>query len=124
MIDMDFFKSINDSWGHEQGDRVLQAVARTLRERIRGQDLLARWGGEEFLVALAGTARKGALQAAEQLRRAVEMTALQVDGATISVTITVGVAQYQAKEDLQTAITRADNQLYEGKRAGRNRVSG
>ncbi|MBN1196624.1 MAG: diguanylate cyclase [Candidatus Aminicenantes bacterium] len=124
MIDMDLFKSINDTWGHEQGDRVLQAVARTLRERIRGQDLLARWGGEEFLVALAGTARKGALQAAEQLRRAVEITALQVDGATISVTITVGVAQYKPKEDLQTVITRADNQLYEGKRAGRNRVSG
>lgn len=124
MIDMDNFKSINDTWGHEQGDRVLQTVARILRERIRGQDLLARWGGEEFLVALADTDREGAMRAAEQFRRAVETTALEVDGSTVSVTITIGVSQYQPKEDLQAAITRADDQLYAGKRAGRNRVSG
>jgi len=124
MIDMDHFKSINDTWGHEQGDKMLQAVARALRERIRGQDLLARWGGEEFLVALADTPREGAMQAAEQLRRAVETKALPVNGNKVSVTITIGVAQYQPQEDLQAAITRADDQLYKGKRAGRNRVAG
>jgi len=124
MIDMDHFKAINDHWGHEQGDRVLQSVAGTLKDRIRGQDLLARWGGEEFLVVMADTNREGALRAAELLRRQVETSDIHVDNQKVPLTITIGVAQYQPGEDPQAAITRADNRLYEGKNAGRNRVAG
>ena len=124
MIDMDHFKTINDNQGHDLGDRVLQKVAGILKARLRAQDLLARWGGEEFLIALADTDHNGALRAAEQFRAAVEDGGLSSASAAMPVTITVGVAQYQPGEDLQSLITRADDQLYVGKRAGRNRVAG
>ena len=124
MIDMDHFKSINDNQGHELGDRVLQEVARILQGRIRSQDLVARWGGEEFLIALADTNRSGALKAAEQLRDAVEKSGRSGFSPENPVTITLGVAQYQPGEDLQSLITRADDRLYVGKREGRNRVAG
>lgn len=124
MIDMDHFKAINDKRGHDLGDRVLQSVARVLAKRIRGQDLLARWGGEEFLIALADTDHDGALKAAEQFRRAVEKEGSSGSSPDTPVTITVGVARYEPGEDLQSLITRADDRLYVGKRAGRNRVAG
>jgi len=124
MIDMDHFKRVNDSRGHDEGDRVLQAVAHTLRNRIRAQDLLARWGGEEFLIALADTDHAGAMNAAEQFRRAVEKETASSRSAGTPATITVGVARYEPGEDLQSLITRADDRLYVGKRAGRNRVAG
>ena len=122
MIDMDGFKSINDTLGHNQGDRVLRQVARALRSRTRGQDLLARWGGEEFLVALSGADRNAAFKAAEKYRKTVEE--LELPPKHPRITITIGLAIYNADEDVQKTITRADNHLYAGKQAGRNRVVG
>jgi len=124
MIDLDHFKGVNDRRGHATGDQVLQRVAKVLRQRIRAQDLLARWGGEEFLVALADTDLKGARQAAEQFRAAVEAANFSSGAAGIPVTVTVGVSRYRKGEELTAAITRADDLLYAGKKKGRNRVEG
>ena len=122
MIDMDNFKSINDTLGHTKGDQVLRLVARTLRSCTRGQDLLAHWGGEAFLVALSGTDRNNAFKAAEKYRNVVE--ALDRPKKSPEITITIGLAIYTAGEDIQKTITRADDHVQAGKKAGRNRVVG
>ncbi len=124
MADIDHFKNVNDSYGHDAGDRVLQEVSRTLREQVRAQDLLARWGGEEFLIALADTNLEGARIAAEKFRLAVELHGSPEDMELERVTITVGVSVYTPDRELEAVITEADNRLYEGKESGRNCVVG
>lgn len=120
MFDVDRFKRFNDEHGHDQGDRVLQAIAASLRQALRKYDLACRYGGEEFLAILPGTAAEGAFSVAERLRRDVEECS--VDG--LKVTISLGVATVPdilagAPEDLVAA---ADSALYRAKAGGRNRV--
>ena len=118
MADIDHFKQINDSLGHEAGDQVLQQVSQALAKGVRDVDHLARWGGEEFLVVLPGTDEVEAAQVAERLRQAVD--ALQLPSRHVSMTF--GVSEVRENESAEHAISRADAALYEGKRAGRNRV--
>jgi diguanylate cyclase len=122
LCDLDHFKGINDSRGHETGDVVLKAVSRALSASIRDIDHLARWGGEEFLAVLPDTDAASAQRVAERLRADVEALNLSVGGTPLTVSVTLGVATQRAGESAEQAIARADAALYEGKRGGRNRV--
>ncbi len=124
MIDLDKFKSINDRFGHDAGDAVLREFSRRLQENIRGVDLVARFGGEEFFVAMPDIDHAAAAQAAERIRRAVEHTPFPVPGGAIDVTVSVGVAIAGAADaDAEAIIKRADSALYAAKDTGRNRVT-
>ena len=118
MIDIDHFKEINDAHGHDVGDAVLVAVTRTLETQVRPRDLVARWGGEEFLLLLPEADLAAARDIAERCRLAVEQA--RPDG--IAVTATFGVAELVDDEPASGVVRRADVALYDGKHAGRNRV--
>ncbi len=123
LLDIDHFKRVNDTHGHPFGDTVLQAVATVLRDNTRTGDEVARWGGEEFVVWLPHTPLDAARAAAEKIRRKIEAVPLRAaDGGAVGVTASIGVAQLLAGEDLEHAVSRADECLYKAKRSGRNRV--
>lgn len=118
LIDVDEFKSINDDYGHEVGDAVIRGFAAILSDTVREVDLAARWGGDEFLVATPGVDLRSARHAAQRCRRAIERAPV----AGVSVTATVGIAEYVPGQGIEDAISRADAMLYRAKAAGRNRV--
>jgi two-component system cell cycle response regulator len=122
LIDIDFFKKINDTYGHPIGDSVLRKVAGIVRKTIRTVDIPARYGGEEFAVVLVGTDARGAMKMAERLRKSVADAKFSAGGDTFSVTISIGISTYtkdvKGKEIL---IERADKALYDAKGSGRNR---
>jgi diguanylate cyclase (GGDEF)-like protein len=120
MCDIDHFKAVNDTYGHETGDVVLKKVAAVLLEEIRDQDKAARWGGEEFLLLLPDTEGKGAITLAEKLRVAIGSLKTEVDGVTLQVTMTFGAALSTKNIDFDEVIRRADTALYQGKESGRN----
>jgi diguanylate cyclase (GGDEF)-like protein len=120
LADLDHFKILNDRCGHDTGDRVLRACVDGWRGVLRGGDLLARIGGEEFLVILPGTPSTGAEALAERLRRAT--AAVAVPGLVVPVSASFGVAAWAAEEPLEAAFRRADAALYRAKAAGRDRV--
>jgi two-component system, cell cycle response regulator len=120
-VDVDHFKPINDSLGHEAGDQVLVEVARRLEGAVRGGDELARWGGDEFVAILPGTDKAGALRAAERLRAAVSESPIPVAGQELPVTISVGWAHW-AGDTPDDLLARADRALYRAKDAGRDTV--
>lgn len=122
IADIDHFKNINDTHGHDCGDHVLTSIADIMRAVIREQDMLARWGGEEFLFLLPETDTAGAAILAEKIRKTVESERIAYQDTAISVTLTFGVAPYDPETDIDVSIKRADAALYEGKRGGRNRV--
>lgn len=122
MIDLDFFKEVNDRHGHAAGDQVLQAFARVSQSDLRATDCFARYGGEEFVLFLAETPLEGAMVKAERIRRGIGQTAFPELGAGRNVTVSIGVAQYQPPEDIAATLARADAALYQAKSAGRNRV--
>ncbi|MBO0987513.1 GGDEF domain-containing protein [Delftia acidovorans] len=119
--DIDHFKRINDSWGHDCGDRVLQAVAQTLQQHVRNDDLVSRFGGEEFVLLLMRTTPQEAELVAQRIR-----AQLSADGYVLAagqrVTISFGIAPVAANTALTDALTRADGLLYAAKQAGRDRV--
>ena len=119
MLDIDHFKTINDTFGHQAGDHVLIEIASRLRRSLRGSDMVARWGGEEFVVLLRDCALPDALRLAEEIRAAIAELPFGTMG---SLTVSVGVAEAHAGEDLTTWLERADQALYRAKRAGRNEV--
>ncbi|SDN59077.1 diguanylate cyclase (GGDEF) domain-containing protein [Halomonas shengliensis] len=123
MIDVDHFKAINDTWGHGQGDRVLAALAETCQRSLRPQDVIGRFGGEEFIVALPDTHPREALMVAERLQQRISdlevMEALPEHRLTVTIGIAGGVDE---DADLDTLIQQADQALYAGKHAGRNRA--
>ena len=120
LADVDHFKTINDTYGHEAGDTALQAISRVLQERVRESDEVFRWGGEEFLLVLPETAREGAWRLAEFLREAVASTSLtEIPGLTLS----LGVVTCDAKDPSRGELTRrVDQALYQAKGGGRNRT--
>jgi diguanylate cyclase (GGDEF)-like protein len=125
MIDIDFFKRINDTYGHLSGDKVLRDLSACIQERVRAQDLVGRWGGEEFFVILPDTDVQGAKFLAEQLRRLVERTRFEsVDGRKISLTISLGLNALQtvAGQTVDDVVGVADQAMYRAKQNGRNRV--
>jgi diguanylate cyclase len=125
MLDIDYFKSFNDNYGHLTGDQVLRLVAMSLKQTTKGQDITARYGGEEFAVVLPNTALRQALTVADNIRRAVMSKQLKKKstGEILGrVTISVGVSMLQPGDDRDRLIERADACLYAAKRNGRNRV--
>ena len=123
MVDLDSFKAINDTWGHAAGDDVLAHTAAMLRTAVRTIDYVARYGGEEFVVVLVETAGGAASDVAERIRSIVEAERITVGDAAIAVTVSVGVTHSREDDDSPDAVlARADNALYDAKRAGRNRV--
>lgn len=125
LLDVDHFKRANDSHGHLMGDQVLRAVAQVLRARLKGADIAARFGGDEFAVLLPNTALAGATALADQIRTTVPQGRLRrIDrGATIeNVTLSIGVAHGRPDDTLESLLHLADAALYQAKEAGRNRV--
>jgi diguanylate cyclase (GGDEF)-like protein len=122
LCDLDHFKAINDRHGHAGGDDALRALGQALCETLRRDDLVGRWGGEEFAVLLPDTDLAGAVQAAQDLRRRVDNLELTLDGHRAHLSMTLGVAEAQADESLHELLRRADAAMYRGKHAGRNRV--
>lgn len=123
MIDIDKFKSFNDDFGHLWGDQVLKHVAHVVRDQLQGDDLVARFGGEEFCVVLFKSTITEAMKVAERTRDAVEVKKLKkkASGKPLrDVTISLGVAEYNGKETIAEMIERADKALYEAKEGGRN----
>lgn len=119
LLDIDFFKKINDTYGHQTGDQVLKRVAKALKSSVRAIDTVGRWGGEEFILVCPDTALAPALELAEKVRLQIEQ--LPFEGG-LRVTASIGVTQYQPGERTERAIARADNSLYRAKHNGRNRV--
>nr|WP_320012742.1 transporter substrate-binding domain-containing protein [uncultured Desulfobulbus sp.] len=119
IVDIDHFKSINDTYGHPTGDTVLQKIARLISEVIRHTDHFGRWGGEEFLIILPDTTAAGGWQLVEKLRRTIETSNFGIDK---SVTASFGYAQFNTDEKLESLISRVDNGLYQAKEQGRNTV--
>ncbi|MGV8121790.1 MAG: diguanylate cyclase [Candidatus Xenobiia bacterium LiM19] len=123
MVDFDNFKEINDTYGHQAGDRVLMEVGKILRKAVRATDLVGRYGGEEFCIALPETGIEGAGLFCERLRRTIETTAFTCDNTSINKTISLGFAIYPDNSDnLNDLISKADLSLYKAKRDGRNKV--
>ena len=125
ICDTDNFKSVNDSYGHLIGDKVIRMVADVLKNQIKGRDTPARFGGEEFIILLPDTELRGARSVAESIRRAVEGCKIvrpRTGEAIRQVTISIGITQCLVKEDFQETVSRADQALYAAKQAGRNRV--
>jgi diguanylate cyclase (GGDEF)-like protein len=124
LLDVDLFKQINDAHGHAQGDAVLQAIAAILRHSVRQGDVLARWGGEEFIVFLPETDQREAAQLAERLRGAIAVMRVPHEGGASAVTASFGLAQRAPHHGtLDALIARADECLYQSKQQGRNRVT-
>ncbi|MBI5138024.1 MAG: diguanylate cyclase [Nitrospirae bacterium] len=122
LADMDHFKRVNDTHGHEAGDLLIRGVADTLRLACRETDIVARWGGEEFLLLLPATQAAGAGHLMERLRVAVENARWPFQGRDLGVTVSLGAACFDAEDgDLEAIIQAADQALYEAKAAGRNR---
>lgn len=122
MLDIDHFKKVNDTYGHPVGDRVIKSLAFLLRQRLRGTDLIGRYGGEEFAVILPGTATDGAVAVLENIREAFAAIEFDVDGKIFTATLSVGVITCEHCQDAASLIDQADAALYEAKEAGRNRI--
>jgi diguanylate cyclase (GGDEF)-like protein len=123
LADVDHFKRVNDDHGHDAGDAVLKSVANTLRTCLRKTDLVARWGGEEFLVLLPGVAPEEGRNILEKLRQTVASSACLVGDSELFVTVTLGAAAGSPGASTEDILKQADEALYAGKKAGRDQVS-
>jgi diguanylate cyclase len=121
-VDLDHFKQVNDTYGHDTGDRVLSQVAEQIRDLVRPCDFIFRYGGEEFLVLLPNVTEQQALNAAERIRKSVEGKMLVLDSGIIKVTTSIGLSIYDGQTDYQQVIKLADDALYQAKNMGRNQV--
>jgi diguanylate cyclase (GGDEF)-like protein len=128
LIDLDFFKRFNDTYGHLAGDEVLVNVARTINSVLRAEDLLARFGGEEFVLLAPAIEPDGALALGERIRKLIEATRIDYGDKAYRVTVSVGCATLSPNASSPTSaeglLKQADDRLYEAKRAGRNRCAG
>jgi diguanylate cyclase (GGDEF)-like protein len=123
MIDSDNLKAVNDTHGHDAGNRLLRHMVSRMREQLRGSDIVARFGGDEFVVLLVETGAAGAVEMAERMRRAIEESRLEINGHVLRTTVSIGIAGYPHDGgDATTVMEKADRALYSAKQAGRNRV--
>ncbi len=122
MMDIDHFKKVNDTYGHDCGDYVLVTISNLIRSEIRKQDLLGRWGGEEFIMLLPDTDTKGACKLAEKIRTNIEKADFKYFKYSFTVTLTFGVCEFTQQYKIKECITYADQALYQGKKSGRNKV--
>ncbi|MEM9599645.1 MAG: PleD family two-component system response regulator [Pseudomonadota bacterium] len=122
VFDIDHFKRVNDILGHDMGDQILKEVAARIVTNMRAIDIVSRYGGEEFMIAMPETSEAEAFQAAERVRSFIAGTPIFVEGQALSVTISAGVAQVEKNEQLRGVFRRADGALYQAKRDGRNQV--
>lgn len=124
MLDLDHFKQVNDSWGHEVGNQALKLSAQSILSSIRKLDLACRYGGEEFAIILPMTDLLTGIKVAERIRKAIEEAPLFIDGEDIALTASLGVAAFGCfqQESPERLVERADQYLYEAKQSGRNRV--
>jgi diguanylate cyclase (GGDEF)-like protein/PAS domain S-box-containing protein len=120
MFDIDFFKKVNDTYGHDAGDEVLRTLSRIIKENIRETDKFGRWGGEEFMLLAPYCEKEEACRLAEKLRSSVEAYKFEDMG---TITVSIGVSTYQEKDTKETILKRVDTALYEAKESGRNRVN-
>ncbi|TDF83156.1 GGDEF domain-containing protein [Pseudomonas sp. H9] len=122
ILDLDHFKRINDSYGHQAGDKVLKIVASVLRKRLRSRDFIARFGGEEFVLLIPQTALTAGCQLAESLRAAIEACPFHFKGERVTITLSIGISAFRSGERSEIVLKRADEALYRAKHLGRNRV--
>ena len=122
MSDIDFFKRVNDRYGHDCGDYTIINTARLISECCREQDIVTRWGGEEFLIIMPDTEREGAQVLAERIRKVLEDTTLQYEEIQLKITMTFGVSEYNELLGVEGTIRKADMALLHGKEHGRNQV--
>jgi diguanylate cyclase (GGDEF)-like protein len=125
MVDIDYFKEVNDTHGHAAGDEVLVRVSQSIAQRLRQTDIVARYGGEEFCIYLASTTSQEAVQIAEELRILAQGLQVRCGDEAIKVTISLGVASFDSgkHKDLGQLLTQADGALYQAKNSGRNQVA-
>ena len=122
ILDLDHFKSINDTYGHQAGDKVLKIIANVLRKGLRGDDFIARFGGEEFALLMPGSDLAGGTRLLERLRAAVEQCPFHFKGERVTITMSAGVAVFKPGENASQVLKRADQALYRAKEAGRNQI--
>lgn len=122
LMDIDHFKRINDTRGHDVGDRVIKGIAAILQETVRHGDHLARWGGEEFVLLCSGSTRDGAENLAKKISASVAGSSFERDTQALRVTVTIGVALANVDESFEQTLRRADELLYRAKASGRNCV--
>lgn len=124
LIDLDYFKSINDSHGHEAGDRVLKHIADLISGRLRSTDLLCRMGGEEFAIMVSNVNLSQVEHLTRELQKVVADTPCEIDGKSLSVTFSAGIAQLRSDgQDLRSLFSAADRRMYQSKAEGRNRIT-
>ena len=122
MLDLDFFKNVNDTYGHATGDIILKATAGVIRQTIRSYDLLGRYGGEEFVLLITNLDSTEAYNLMERIRENMEHSITNCDGVEITVTCSIGLAKYLENDSLEEVVKKADAALYAAKRSGRNQV--
>jgi diguanylate cyclase (GGDEF)-like protein len=120
MVDIDFFKNVNDTYGHPTGDDVIQTVSQRLASELRSTDLLGRYGGEEFAIVMVDVSDPSDL--AERIRMAIASAPIATRSGPLTVTVSVGLAQLTPRDDLESVLGRADRALYRAKQLGRDRV--
>lgn len=121
-IDIDYFKTINDVYGHVTGDKVLKMVSKTFKSAVRSNDIVIRWGGEEFIAVFTGVDEASIKVATEKLRMLVEESIIKIQGKELPVTISVGATIYKSGENMETFMHRSDENMYVAKNSGRNKV--
>ncbi|MFK5925953.1 MAG: GGDEF domain-containing protein [Desulfuromusa sp.] len=124
MLDIDFFKKVNDQWGHEVGNQALIHLSRLLQQIVRKLDIPCRYGGEEFAIILPDTNLAASIPVAERIRRGIEESPLDVAGQPVHMTVSLGITTYSDKQEasIEGLVKQADQYLYQAKEAGRNRV--
>ena len=121
-FDIDNFKKINDTYGHEVGDKVLQYVATLVNEKVRASDFVARFGGEEIVAGLVGASERDGASKAEEIRRAIKSRVKIPKNLDHKVTVSVGIAEFDGKVSLEDLVKRADKAMYKAKTGGKDKV--
>ena len=126
IIDVDHFKRVNDTYGHLTGDDLLRIIAKSLKDFVKGKDVVCRYGGEEFVILLPDTPLMGAVSVAEKIRKHFAQMSWKQKSTGVSmgrITLSAGVALYRSGETMEDFVQRADVALYNSKKSGRNRVT-